>query len=291
MWTEVLIFLGGMLVCAILAAPLLLIMRREQDRRARIAKRRMDDAERLAELGTMTGGLAHEIKNPLSTLSLNAQLLAEDVAELNVADDARQRIVRRTESLRREADRLKGILTDFLQFAGQIRLDPEPHDLNVLVDELVDFFLPQALAAGVQLRTTLAGKPAIARVDSALFKQALLNLLINAVQALETLPARDTRSRELMIRVESAAPARSRDAQAAMHCIHVTDTGPGIAPEHLKSIFQPYFSTKKGGTGLGLATTRRIIEEHRGSIEVHAELGRGTDFVIHLPSAAADEPA
>ncbi len=293
MWTNILIFFGGMLICGILMIPMLMIMRREQERRARIAKRRMDDAERLAELGTMTGGLAHEIKNPLSTLSLNAQLLAEEVADLDIPDDDRQRIIRRTESLRRESDRLKGILTDFLQFAGRIRLDPEPHDLNVLVDELVDFFLPQALAAGVQLRTTLARQPAIARVDSALFKQALLNLLINAVQALEAMPANANRTRELMIRVEPAAGgAQSRSNGASpMHAIHITDTGPGISAEHLKSVFQPYFSTKKGGTGLGLATTKRIIEEHQGAIEVHTEQGRGTDFVIQLPTADSSDPS
>jgi len=286
MWANVLIFLGGMLICAILMVPLLMVMRRDQERRARVTRRRIADAERLAELGTMTGGLAHEIKNPLSTLSLNAQLLAEDIGELDLPADARQRIIRRTESLRRESDRLKGILTDFLQFAGRIRLDPEPHDLNVLVDELVDFFLPQALAVGVQLRTTLARQPTIARVDSALFKQALLNLLINAAQALETMPANSDRVRELMIRVE---PASSHSP--AMHAVHVTDTGPGIPAEHLSSIFQPYFTTRKGGTGLGLATTRRIIEEHQGSIEVHTEPGRGTDFLIRLPAAASADPS
>ncbi len=291
MWTNILIFFGGMLVCGILVFPLLVVMRREQERRARIAKRRMDDAERLAELGTMTGGLAHEIKNPLSTLSLNAQLLAEEVADLDIPEDEQQRIIRRTESLRRESDRLKGILTDFLQFAGQIRIDPEPHDLNVLVDELVDFFLPQALAAGVQLRTTLARQPAIARVDSALFKQALLNLLINAVQALEAMPTNANRTRELMIRVEPASSADRSGDERVMHCIHVTDTGPGISAEHLKSVFQPYFSTKKGGTGLGLATTKRLIEEHQGGIEVHTEPGRGTDFVIRLPSADSADPS
>ncbi len=292
MWTNVLIFFSGMLICAILAVPLLMVMRRDQERRARITRRRIADAERLAELGTMTSGLAHEIKNPLSTLSLNAQLLAEDVADLDLPADTRQRIIRRTESLRRESDRLKGILTDFLQFAGRIRLDPEPHDLNVLIDELVDFFLPQALAIGVQLRTTPARHPTIARVDSALFKQALLNLLINATQALESMPANSDRTRELMIRIEPASShSPSPDGSPPMHAIHVTDTGPGIAPEHLSSIFQPYFTTRKGGTGLGLATTRRIIQEHQGSIEVHTEPGRGTDFLIRLPAAASAGPS
>jgi len=287
-------FFGGMLVCGILMVRLALFMRREQQRRARTSRRRVEDAERLAELGTMTGGLAHEIKNPLSTLSLNAQLLAEDVTDLQVPDDQRQRIIRRTESLRREADRLKGILTDFLQFAGRIRIDPEPHDLNVLIDELVDFFLPQALAAGVQLRATLPRPPTVARVDSALFKQALLNLLINAVQALESMPPGAGPSRELMIRIEPAPAERTRSTAnrgARLHTIHVTDTGPGITPEHLSRIFQPYFSTKKGGTGLGLATARRIVEEHGGLLHVHSEPGRGTDFILRLPAAdAAADP-
>ena len=274
-------FLAGAALGAGVIVPATRWRLRRERRRLAAAKRRADDVERLAQLGTLTGGLAHEIKNPLSTLSLNAQLLGEDVADSALPAEEKSRLLRRTETLRREADRLKGILADFLQFAGQIRLDPQPHDLNVLLEELVDFYLPQAQNAQVRLRFSPGRSPAWARVDSALLKQALLNLLINATQALETMSDPE-RSRELMLRVEKA----TEEDEEAGYLIHVTDTGPGIDPEHLSRIFHPYFSTKKGGTGLGLPTARRIVKEHGGEIEVHSEPGRGTDFVVRLPTAA-----
>ncbi|MEX2219678.1 MAG: histidine kinase dimerization/phospho-acceptor domain-containing protein, partial [Phycisphaerales bacterium] len=104
--------------------------------RIREAERRARAAERLAEVGAMTGGLAHEIKNPLSTIGLNAQLLNEAIDELSVAPEEKGRLSRRTGALRREVDRLRGILTDFLQYAGQLRLEPRPADLNAIVGEL-----------------------------------------------------------------------------------------------------------------------------------------------------------
>lgn len=273
-------FLAGGLATAIAAVVLSRKLLRRQRRLVAQAQRRAASAERLAELGRMTGGLAHEIKNPLSTIGLNAQLLAEDLAESTLPPEEAQRLTRRIDSLGREVDRLRGILTDFLQFAGRIHLDPEPIDVNELVDELVDFFLPQARDAGVRLRSQYAPRPAMALVDSSLFKQALLNLLINATQALQTQPKPPDGEleKELMIRVElEQGPPR----QVA---VHVTDTGPGVAEDELARIFEPYYSTTGGGTGLGLPTARRIIEEHQGHIEVHSEVGRGSDFVIRLPS-------
>lgn len=244
------------------------------------AERRASRAERLAELGTLTGGLAHEIKNPLSTIGLNSQLLAEDIADAGLPDESRRRIERRIDTLRREVDRLSGILTDFLQFAGRVRLDSTPTDINILIEELIDFFMPQAQNAGVRLHFQPAREPIVARVDPGLLKQAILNLLLNASEALETMPKEHPR--ELMVRVE-----RKARPEPAIE-LHVTDTGPGLSDKNRSRIFQPYFSTKRGGTGLGLPTTRRIVEEHGGRIDVHSEAGRGTVFVIRLPAEAED---
>jgi signal transduction histidine kinase len=260
--------------------PLLRVMLRRGERRARDAERRARDAERLAELGSMTGGLAHEIKNPLSTIGLNAQLLAEGLREAELPAEQRERLLRRLDALSREAERLRGILTDFLQFAGRIKLDPQPRDLVQVVDELSDFFHPQCAQAEVVLRTQLPRQPVVARVDEALLKQALLNLMINAVQAMrhEEQSGDGTASGgqrgELILRLESDAD-ESR--------IHVIDTGPGIPPQQIEAIFRPYVSYKSGGTGLGLPTSRRIIEEHGGRLTVESAPGRGSDFVIHLP--------
>lgn len=284
-------FTIGIIVGIVLTAALALIIgRRIMTHRLR-AIRRVDEEKRLRDIPILTGGLAHEIKNPLSTLSLNAQLLEEDIDDLTGidADDA-ARIRRRTHSLRRESDRLKDILTDFLQFAGQHRLDAQEHDLNVLIDELVDFFVPQTLAANINLRASLPSTACMARVDSGLLKQALLNLLLNASQALQSDARTESKTRELIVRLEPASPSAPRDSRNARHRIHITDTGPGIAVENQARIFQPYFTTRKTGTGLGLATTKRIIEEHGGTIELHSEPGRGTDFIIALPRAEDHKP-
>lgn len=245
--------------------------------KVRAAERRARTAERLAELGGMTGGLAHEIKNPLSSIGLNAQLLAEGLDELPVDPDAKAKLHRRVGSLKREVDRLKGILTDFLEYAGELKLARADTDVNTIVDELSDFFMPQAQASGVRVRVDLAPGPLIAPVDATHVKQALLNLMLNAVQAMTQA---DSPAKELIVKT-----AASRDAERRpVVLIHVIDTGPGIEPSVRERLFTPYLTTKPGGSGLGLSTTRRLIEAHGGRIDVHTEQGRGTDFVVTLPA-------
>ena len=221
--------------------------------------------EQLEELSRLAGGLAHEIKNPLSTINVNLKLLMEDVPGLR--DSQHGGWLRRLEGVQKEADRLKGILDDFQHYAGRYELDFNSVDLRRLVQELVDFFAPQAEASHMTMRTTLPDEPVVARLDADLFKQALLNLIINASQAM-------TDGGELMIRLSTS---RWRAI------LEVIDTGRGIPAENLPRIFEAYFSTKKQGTGLGLATTRRIILEHGGTVRVESEVGKGTRFVITLP--------
>jgi signal transduction histidine kinase len=248
-------------------------------RRLRIAEQRARASERLAELGSMTGGLAHEIKNPLSTIGLNAQLLAEGIEELPIDTDDKGRLSRRIGALRREVDRLAGILSDFLEYAGELHIEPRPADLNQLVEELVDFYLPQAGQAGVRVRTDLAPGSLIVPVDAPMLKQAILNLMLNAVQAMGATPSAPGASRELIVRTRRDGPKVAPPTAA----VQVIDTGPGMDAATLDKIFKPYFTTKSGGTGLGLPTARRIVEAHHGRIEAHSEPGRGTEFTITLP--------
>lgn len=250
---------------------------RKQVARVRRAERRARSAERLAELGSMTSGLAHEIKNPLSTIGLNIQLLAESLAELTIDEDEKGRLVRRVDALHREIDRLKDILTDFLDFAGEKKLDPNPTDLNAMVGELADFFHPQAERQSVRLYVTPASESVIANVDGPLVKQAVLNLLLNALQAIGE-PDESSGPREIYLRTEMADDGEHKEAR-----LRVADTGRGVDPETLTSIFKPYFTTKSSGTGLGLPTSRRIVEEHGGRIDVHSEPGRGTEFTLVFP--------
>ena len=285
---------------------------RRQLRAVRAAERRARAAERMAEIGAMTGGLAHEIKNPLSTIGLNAQLLAEAVSEADVAPEVRSRLTNRVAALRRETERLRGILADFLEFAGQLRLDLRQTDINQAVEELADFFAPEAQRHGVEL-VVQAGKPVVADlpdlaksvsaglagglgglaggrgglgggaakrglaapVDVKLLKQTLLNLMLNAVQAMSAAGKRGT----LTIRTEHV----TGEHQERLVRIIVSDTGPGMDAETMGRLFVPYFTTKAGGTGLGLPTARRIVLEHGGKLDVSSEVGRGTSFVITLP--------
>jgi signal transduction histidine kinase len=230
---------------------------------------------RVAEIAAMAGGLAHEIKNPLSTIGMNAQLLAEAIDDLPLDEQDRVRITRRIGTLTRETERLRGILEDFLDYAGELRLHARPADLGPIVEELADFFLPEAEKRGVRLRVERTPFPLIAVVDTPHLKQALLNLMINAAQAMDDQP--DGVPRELIARV-GIAPGPARQPQ-----IQIIDTGPGIPDDKVARIFEPYFTTKAGGTGLGLPTTRRIIEAHDGTLTVDTHPGRGTAFTITLP--------
>lgn len=269
-------FFLGILCGLILAAPIILLVGRRTATVRRL-EQRARTAERLAELGTLTGGLAHEIKNPLSTIGLNLQLLRESFEEANLPQEQASKFLTRIDALTSETDRLRGILEDFLAFAGRMRLDPQPLDINPAVEQLVDFFHAQAEASDVRLRTQLAPSTGTAVVDASLLKQALLNLLINAVQAM--VEARyDGRphggATDLFIQT-------SGDKES-VH-MHIIDTGPGMPADNQQKIFHPYFSTKRHGTGLGLPTARRIIQEHGGTLSVHSDLGRGSDFHIYLP--------
>jgi signal transduction histidine kinase len=236
-------------------------------RRAVRLRQRIAHAERLAELGLLTGGLAHEMKNPLSTVQLNLQLLREDLDPTNPAFG---RLVHRLATVQREVGRLKDILDDFLRYAGKLELERRPVDLNELLEELVDFFLPQAQLQHVQLRLRRGEGPVVASVDARLLKQAVLNLMLNAVQAM------NEGGGELILGTQ-------RRGDEAV--IDVIDTGRGISAEDRPLIFQAYYSTKRGGTGLGLAMAQRIVQEHGGRIDVRSEAGKGSDFSIVLPAA------
>ena len=287
---NVSVFIAGVGAGVLLAALIARWAIRRIIRRVRAAERRARDAERLADLGAMTSGLAHEIKNPLSTIGLNAQLLAEGIEDAGLDAEAKGRLSRRIGSLRREVERLRGILTDFLQFAGELRLNRAPADLAQVTEELADFFLPQAEHHGVRLRTETGGASLQATVDVPLIKQAILNLMLNAVQAMSpggsgTASTEAPGAGELILR---AHRSRDQDGKPTV-LIHVIDTGPGIPPESLEKIFQPYFTTKSGGTGLGLPTTRRLIEAHGGRLDVYTQQGKGSDFTIVLPAEGGED--
>jgi len=224
-------------------------------------------ADAWSEVVTLAAGFAHEIKNPLSTISLNLQLLEEDWQ--NPTTPREQRTLKRLQTLQRETTRLVGLLEDFLRYARTQDVQLQPCQLNQIVQEVLDFVGPQAARLRIQIRSAFDPALPVLRADPKLLKQALLNLAINAEEAMPE-------GGELLVRTA---------LDGAFARIDVTDTGVGIPPQNLGRIFKVYFSTKEGGSGLGLPTARRIVELHGGTIEVESEPRRGTHFTLRLPIA------
>ena len=225
----------------------------------------MNSAEQYTELAELAGGFIHEIKNHIGALGLNLQLLAEDFE--NPQNPKERRIAERIQRLEGECNKITEVSNDFLRFARVSQLlRLELVRLDSVVNEMIDFFGPTAKTTNIQINWYPCDGVWV-RIDVQVFKQALLNLLINAAQAMP-----DGGEITLQDRMESQ-----------FICLEVIDTGTGIRPDMLPKIFKPFHTTKPGGTGLGLPTTTRAIEALGGRLEVQSEVGRGTKFSIWLP--------
>jgi two-component system, NtrC family, sensor histidine kinase HydH len=224
--------------------------------------------EPYAELAELAGGFIHEIKNHLSTLGLNLQLLAEDFQQPQ--NQRERRALERVSRLQGECQSLVDVANDFLRFARVKDLELTPGNLVAVVEELVDFFTPMARQSAIDIKCYLPSDLPAVPLNKDLFRQALLNLMLNAQQAMPE-------GGQLTIQAE-------RGPEGV--CLSLIDTGKGMTPESTARAFEPFFSTKPGGTGLGLATTRKIIEAHGGTIAIQSEVGRGTKISIQLPVAS-----
>jgi signal transduction histidine kinase len=221
--------------------------------------------EQYTEIATLAGGLAHEIKNPLSTIRLNMELLAEDFAEPQSPRD--KRALAKIATVQRECLRLQGLLDDFLTFARLRRLNLEPTNLNQEIERILDFFRPKAHEAKIEVIRYLDPDLPTVLLDRESFHGAMLNLLLNAQQAMPG-------GGQLMVRTRVTPSGVALD---------LIDTGVGMDEQTLTQMFKAFYSTKPGGSGLGLPTTRKIIDAHRGRIHVQSEVGKGTQFSIELP--------
>lgn len=224
--------------------------------------------DQYAEIARLAGGLAHEIKNPLSTIRLNMELLAEDLEESQTP--AQRRALKRVEVVRKECQRLQELLDGFLDYAKVRRLHLEPSDLNHQIEDVLEFFAPEAKAAGIEVVRYLDPDLPSVMLDREAFRRALLNLVLNAKQAM-------SHGGQLTVRT-----ATNGDTVA----IYLIDTGTGVDDRTASKMFEAFFSTKPGGSGLGLPTTQKIIGGHGGRIGVESELGRGTQFTVELPIPA-----
>ena len=230
-----------------------------------------DSGAQYEELGKVMGELAHEIKNPLSTIKVNLKLVHEELERLE--DDRKDshrpasRALRKVTVVQKETERLEHILNNFLRYVDKPHLQLETLDVNVLVNDMIDFFSPQACGRHITIRQSLSEKPLECRLDPVMLKQSILNIFLNAKQAMPE-------GGELMVRTEQAEGCA---------IIQISDTGCGIAEDELPRIVEAYYSTKPEGSGLGLPTARRIVEAHGGSITVDSVPGKGTMFRICVP--------
>ena len=231
----------------------------------------------LEELGKLTGELAHEIKNPLSSIKVNLKLIREDLEAAKSAQAGQAgrgqgsleftRALRKIAVVEKETDRLERILEGFLRYIGKTELQLASVDISSLISDMIDFYSPQARSHSIIIRQQLYDKPLVCKADEGMLKQVILNLFINARQAMSD-------GGELLIRTAR----RKKDA-----VIQISDTGSGIAPDKLPNIFDAYYSSRPQGSGLGLPTAKKIVEAHKGTISVDSELGKGTLFTIKLP--------
>jgi signal transduction histidine kinase len=228
--------------------------------------------DRYAELAELAGGFIHEIKNHLGTLKLNLELLGEDFQDPQTQRE--RRALTRVQRLQSECQRLVDKSNDFLRFARitDESLKTKPTDMATVVAEMIDFFSPTAQTAHIEIKPYIGGDLPPVLLDRDLFEQALLNLMLNAQQAMPS-------GGELTIQA-----LREEVNNQPQVCLSLIDTGKGMTPEVAANIFQPFFSTKPTGSGLGLPTTRKIVEAHGGTIGVQSEVDRGTKFTIRLPA-------
>jgi PAS domain S-box-containing protein len=228
---------------------------------------RVLQSERLATIGRMSAKVAHEIRNPLSSISLNSELLEEEIVSYKGVDSSEAKAL--LKSITRELDRLTEITDDYLRFAKL----PAPHlkelTVNRVVSDLLSMLEQEMEERGVKVERRLASRLPKVKVDQQQFRRALLNMFKNS---LEAMPGGGE------IKVSTSA-----DSESVF--VEISDTGAGISAEHMDRIFTPFFSTKEMGTGLGLPLAQQIVAEHGGEVTCSSELGGGASFVVALPIA------
>jgi hypothetical protein len=225
--------------------------------------RELQTADRLAAISRVSSGVAHEVKNPL-----NAILLHVEVAKAKL-ERGETDVTPQMEIISREILRLDRVVKTFLDFTRPVELNLTTVGLQELMDEIVDLARPQADASGIRVNPGQAVEGVEVRVDRDLLKQAVLNVVVNAIEAM---PEGGELQFASLVTEETAE-------------IRISDTGPGIPPELREKIFRLYFTTRKEGSGIGLAMTFRIVQLHDGTIDFTSEPGKGTTFFIRLPIA------
>ena len=220
------------------------------------------------ELAELAGSLAHEIKNPLSVIRMNMDLLAEDFEGAETPRE--RRALTKIDIVQKQCTRLENLLRDFLKFARLRDLELSSGSLNEVVDRVLDLFELQARESGVDITRYLDPALPSIKMDEQTLHAALLNLVKNSLEAMPD-------GGKLL--------ARTRLMRSGV-ALDLIDTGCGMDNQTAMNMFDAFYSTKNGGSGLGLPTARKIIEAHGGRISVHSEVGRGTQFTLEFPQPA-----
>ena len=234
-------------------------------------EQRMRQADRLATVGRLSANMAHEIRNPLASISGAVEALAKDLPP----DDGRDRLV---EIVLKESERLSHIVGAFLEYARPAPLVPIDVDLVQILDEVLLLIEHRALPANLKIMREYAESLPV-RVDPQQMRQAIWNLCLNAVQAMPE-------GGEMRVGGQAADPPEGGQIQ-----VWIADSGQGIADEDLPHIFEPFYSTKVGGSGIGLALVYRVLQDHGGLIEARSRPGDGTTFTLTLPAAREPQNA
>jgi signal transduction histidine kinase len=245
----------------------------QQTRLLREKEAQLRRADRLSALGQLSAGLAHEIRNPLGAIKGAVEILQDDYAAGHPKAEFFAIVLK-------EVDRLNTVVTNFLSFARPVALAFSPVDLRGILTDLEGLISGQAHAGRVQVFTSFHAGPSRVMADEALLKQAFLNIMLNA---LEAMPEGGDLTIATRLAHAGEDGAGGEPSRAEWVEIVFDDTGHGIAEADLPRIFDPFFTTKRDGTGLGLAITYRIIENHHGSIRVVSQPAQGTTFTVTLP--------
>lgn len=225
-------------------------------------QKQLVQSEKLAAVGQLVASIVHEIRNPLSAIKMNLSILETKCSKEGVISEHFQ-------LAKSQAERLESMLTDLLNYSKPISVDLRPIAVRDLVDSAV-----RDVHTDSEIIVDLQDPDAMVRVDLEKMQQVLLNLLLNAAQALTSLGRIEIRTR--VIDFEGIRSLR----------LSISDNGPGISQENLDQVFEPFFTTRKQGTGLGLPNAKRIIEAHGGDMEIRSEIGKGTEVIITLPQGA-----
>lgn len=235
-------------------------------KRNKILQLQATKADRLAYVGTLASGLAHEIRNPLNAMNMNIQLIQEEMQEQGAVDDPDTSDM--LEATRKEILRLERLVSSFLAYARPTQLQAKPMQLNDLISDTMSFLDPEIERSGIRLQLELDPELPQIEADEGHLKQALLNVIQNGIQVL---------------RPDTLLSIATKKLNGDRVLVKIRDEGPGISAEELKNIFRVFYSTRHGGTGLGLPIAQRIVELHHGKIEVASEVGKGTEFTFTLP--------